>query len=77
MKKIAILLLLVWAENVFCDAVSEELQAKLNAIRTMSASFSQVVNAKKREVSRSSGTMALSRPGRFRWQTKNNLSVLI
>ena len=77
MKKIALFLLLLWAENACCDAVSEALQAKLNAIRTMSASFIQVVNAKKHEVSRSSGTMALSRPGRFRWQTKRPMEQLV
>ena len=77
MKKAALFLLLLWAQNARCDAVSDTLQAKLNAIRTMSATFSQIVKANKREVSRSSGTMALSRPGRFRWQTKNPMEQLV
>ncbi len=77
MKKTMLFLLLMWAGSAFSDAVSETLQTKLNAIRTMSASFSQVVNAKKREVSHSSGTMALSRPGRFRWQTKSPMEQLV
>ena len=77
MKKITLFLMLLWAQYAMSDAVSETLQAKLNAIRTMSASFSQVVNAQKREVSRSSGTMALSRPGLFRWQTKNPMEQLV
>ncbi|MCX7117183.1 MAG: outer membrane lipoprotein chaperone LolA [Legionellales bacterium] len=74
MKKNAVLWLMLWAPLTFSDGMSEHLQSKLNAIRTMSASFSQVVNAGKREVSRSSGTMALSRPGRFRWQTKTPMA---
>ena len=35
------------------------------------------MNAKKHEVSRSSGTMALSRPGHFRWQTKRPMEQLV
>ena len=77
MKKITLFLMLLWIQNTWCDAVSDNLQAKLSAIRTMSASFVQVVNAQKREVSRSSGTMALSRPGHFRWQTKTPMEQLV
>ena len=77
MKKFGLLLLLLWTANAQCDAVSDSLQGKLNAIRTMSASFGQVVNAKKHEVSRSSGTMALFRPGHFRWQTIRPMEQLV
>ena len=77
MKKIALLLMMVLAQTIYADGVSEALQSKLNAIRTMSASFHQVVHAKQRELSRSSGTMALSRPGRFRWQTKDPMEQLV
>jgi outer membrane lipoprotein carrier protein len=77
MKKVALFLSLVWAQAVFSDTTSEALQTKLNAIRTMNASFSQVVSAKHREISRSSGTMALARPGRFRWDTKRPMAQLV
>jgi outer membrane lipoprotein carrier protein len=77
MKKIALTFLLLWAANAFCDTASDLLQTKLNAIRTMSASFDQTVNAKKRVISRSSGTMALLRPGHFRWQTKEPMEQLV
>ena len=82
MKKIFLLkilgsTLLFMAQQAWCDEVSSVLQAKLNAIRTMNASFNQVVKAKKNEVSRSSGTMALSRPGRFRWETKHPMEQLV
>ena len=59
------------------DVISENLQKKLNAIRTMSAHFSQVVKANQRELSRSSGSMALARPGRFRWQTQHPMEQLV
>lgn len=55
----------------------ELLQNKLNAISTMTANFNQIVKAKKKEVSRSSGTMALQRPGRFRWNTAEPMQQLI
>lgn len=56
---------------------AELLQNKLNAMQSMTAHFSQVVKAKNREVSRSSGSMALQRPGRFRWETKDPMEQLI
>lgn len=77
MKKMTLLLILCCMKSAYSDGVSEDLQAKLNAIRTMSASFTQVVKAQRRQVSQSSGTMALSRPGRFRWQTVNPMEQLV
>jgi outer membrane lipoprotein carrier protein len=70
MKKNVLLVLLCWSSQIRCDSVSDALQARLNGIRTMSAAFHQVIYAKNREISRSSGTMALARPGHFRWQTE-------
>lgn len=77
MKKIFLVLLLALSNSVFSQTPGELLQTKLNAIRSMTANFNQVVKAKKREVSRSSGTMALERPGRFRWQTKSPMEQLV
>lgn len=76
-KMLATLTIFIWAGNACCDSVSDVLQNKLNSMRTMSAQFSQVVKAKKREVSRSAGSMALSRPGRFRWQTTRPMPQLV
>lgn len=76
MKKIA-LLFLFCAHTVFAETTSEALQTKLNAIKTMTASFNQVMTAKHREISRSSGTMALARPGHFRWDTKKPMAQLV
>lgn len=77
MKNCAIIILLSLSCNVFCQTSGELLQSKLNAIRSMTANFSQIVKAKQKEVSRSSGTMALERPGRFRWQTQEPMEQLI
>jgi outer membrane lipoprotein carrier protein len=77
MKKIGFFLLLLWVHDVFCDATRDHLQSKLNAIRTMSASFEQIVTAKQHVLSRSSGSMALSRPGHFRWQTNKPMTQLV
>lgn len=77
MKSFFGLLLLVVANFVYAQSAEELVQAKLNALHSMSASFKQVVNAKARVISRSSGTMALLRPGRFRWQTKAPMEQLV
>lgn len=77
MKKIALLLLLCCSNYALSQTPGEVLQNKLNAISTMTANFSQTVKAKKKAVARSSGTMALQRPGRFRWKTTEPLEQLI
>lgn len=81
MKKLTsaliISLTLALASSAFGESAGEELQAKLNAMRTLTANFKQVVKTKQRAVSSSSGTMALERPGRFRWQTKEPMQQLI
>ncbi|WP_133129620.1 outer membrane lipoprotein chaperone LolA [Legionella yabuuchiae] len=77
MRKLMLAVLLIVMQNAYCEEASAILQKKLNAIQTMSASFKQVVQAKQRELSSSSGTMALSRPGRFRWDTKEPMAQLV
>lgn len=77
MKNCAFIILFSVAFNVFGQTPAEVVQNKLNAIRSMTAQFEQVVKAKNREVSRSSGSMALDRPGRFRWQTHDPMEQLI
>lgn len=77
MKKIFLAALLSFSTSGFCQTADELLQVKLNTIRSMTASFKQVVKAKERVVSRSSGTMAMERPGRFRWQTKEPMAQLM
>jgi outer membrane lipoprotein carrier protein len=77
MKKIVFLVSLLITSSGVCQSVGEVLQAKLNAMRSLTANFTQVIQAKRREVSSTSGTMALERPGRFRWQTKDPMEQLV
>lgn len=77
MKKLFIVFMMLCGQLVFSQTPAELLQYKLNAIHSMTAVFNQVVKAKRHEVSRSSGTMALERPGRFRWQTKEPMEQLV
>lgn len=77
MKKILALFLVFSSSLALADTASNEVQAKLNAIRSMSAHFTQIVKAGTRKVSASEGTMALFRPGRFRWETKSPLEQLV
>lgn len=77
MKKILLAALLSFSASAFSQTPEELLQVKLNDIRSMTANFKQVVKAKERVVSRSSGTMALERPGLFRWQTKEPMEQLM
>jgi outer membrane lipoprotein carrier protein len=77
MKKIFFVILFAFSGGLFSQTPGELVQNKLNAIRSMTANFIQIVKAKQREVSRSSGTMALERPGRFRWQTKEPMEQLV
>lgn len=77
MKRILMIALFLIAHHAMGGSASDVLQKKLNEIGTMSANFKQRIDAKKKEVSRSSGTMALSRPGRFRWQTKQPMQQLV
>ncbi|KTC90068.1 outer membrane lipoprotein chaperone LolA [Fluoribacter dumoffii] len=77
MKKILMVLLLSISTAVFSETPDVLLQAKLNGIRSMTAVFKQSVKAKHRVVSSSSGTMALQRPGRFRWQTEQPMAQLM
>lgn len=72
-----VIALFFWGQQGMAASATERLEAKLNAVKTMTASFSEVVYAKKRALSRSSGTMALWRPGRFRWQTKSPMEQLV
>lgn len=80
MKRVIGCILLVWGVTVHGQTIktaAAALQEKLNSIHTMRADFQQIVTANKRTVSRSSGLMALSRPGRFRWQTQKPMAQTV
>lgn len=65
------------AVSAYADIPIDLVQKKLLAIRTMHAAFMQTIHAKHRVVSQSSGMMALSRPNRFRWQTKQPMAQTV
>jgi len=77
MNKVVAFVLGSFSTVVFSQTPAELVQAKLNAVHTLTANFSQVVKAKKKEVSSSSGKMALERPGRFRWETRDPMVQII
>ena len=66
---VALVTVLFTSTSVFAETNAEYLQQKLNKIRTMQASFKQIISAKNTDNSNSSGKMALSKPSHFRWQT--------
>ena len=77
MKRLMTYILVLISSTAFAESASDAVQAKLNAIHSMSANFTQTVNAGKREVANSSGMMAILRPGRFRWQTNSPMKQLV
>lgn len=76
-KKYLLLFVFFMSNLAFAENDTQALQSKLRNIKTMQASFSQVVSSKSRQISRSSGTMSLSRPGKFRWQINSPSSQLV
>ena len=67
------------AINAWAADPTTELTGLLSEFNSMTAQFSQVVySGKGKVVQRSSGTMALQRPGKFRWQVSEpNAQLLI
>lgn len=66
-----------FSASLQAEDAADLLQDKLNNLKSMKAHFKQVVRADRREVSRSSGRMALKRPGKFRWDTKQPMAQLV
>lgn len=57
---------------------ANDLSQFLNSIRTMHANFSQLsIDRKGKALQRTSGQMALERPGKFRWDIKKPMPQLI
>lgn len=77
MKKIMMWALVLFSVCAIATPAEESLKQHLNAIHTMKAQFSQQVSASGRTVSSSSGHMALSRPGKFLWQTDKPMRQVV
>ena len=69
---------MLWlAGTASAEDVGGQLESRLNAAKTLKAQFTQVVRADRREISRSKGTMALQRPGKFRWSVAAPMEQLV
>lgn len=71
MKIFLYILSIIISLNTYAINAEEQLKKELNAIKTMTANFYQVVTSKDKDVSKSRGKMALLRPGKFLWKTTN------
>ncbi len=65
-----VLFSVIFVGAAFARTPTQILQQQLSRFQTMTANFTQVVMSSDGvELQKSTGTMAISRPGRFRWQT--------
>lgn len=78
MKKLSIFLTACFfVVTAFADP-SADLNQLLTNIRSMQANFSQTITGKaNRVIQESSGSMALQRPGQFRWEVRKPIAQLI
>jgi len=76
-KLIGVLLLLSVSLSLVAHPL-HQLRARLDSINTMSASFKQQIRDGQGQVLQDSvGTMAIARPGKYRWQTTTPMRQLI
>ena len=70
LKYIVFLLSIIFVATAFAKSPAQILQQQLSRFQTMTANFTQVVvSSDGVELQKSTGTMAISRPGKFRWET--------
>lgn len=72
-------LLFLFANQAGAVDASDELSSLLSDFQSLSANFDQTIyNAKHQPIQKSEGSMALSRPSKFRWEIKDpNPQMLI
>ncbi len=69
MKLLSLLFFMLFSISIFATP-SEDLIKELNSLNTMQAKFTQTTTTEKsKENQVASGTMALQKPGKFRWET--------
>ncbi|MDR3492895.1 MAG: outer membrane lipoprotein chaperone LolA [Gammaproteobacteria bacterium] len=69
---------LLFSSVIYAESAADTLTTLLLNINTMQASFSQVVKDKSaKSLQQSQGTIALQRPGKFRWDVKKPNPQLI
>lgn len=67
--KYSFLGLVLFCAPIYAQTNDIYLQKKLSKIKTMQASFLQIIKAKNAEPIKSSGSMALAKPNHFFWKT--------
>lgn len=82
MRSIKIFSLILFALGMFCQGVAtandtQQLQQTLANMSSFKANFNQVVRHKTKIIQRSQGSLALWRPGRFRWDSTKPIQQLI
>ncbi|MBY0447013.1 MAG: outer membrane lipoprotein chaperone LolA [Burkholderiales bacterium] len=77
MRKLALMILVaVTSQTTWADAVSD-LKNYLNSTQSLQANFKQTVTSQQGKVQQSSGTLAIQRPGLFRWIYQKPFEQLI
>lgn len=77
MRKLALMILVaVTSQTTWADAVSD-LKNYLNSTQSLQANFKQTVTSQQGKVQQSSGTLAIQRPGLFRWVYQKPFEQLI
>src|SRR5690242_3768866 len=77
-KSLLVAAVFLFTTPAFCDDSSAKLNELLSNFQAMSADFYQKAMIKKGTGKTSSGTMAIKRPGMFRWEiTRPNRQLII
>lgn len=76
---ILVTLIFIFTNTTFAaDNAPQQLSTLLSNFQAMTANFSQTIfDAKNKPLQNSTGNMALSRPGKFRWEVKQPPQLLI
>lgn len=78
MKKIIVTLIFLLTSNVYAQSAAQMLQQQLSGFQNMTAGFTQTVITEENTIlQKTSGNMALDRPGKFRWETATGIKQLI
>lgn len=78
LKRLFLLLFITISATAYAQTPSDQLLSLLTNLQTMQANFSQTITDNHDTVlQQTSGTMALQRPGLFRWDTNNPTHQLV
>lgn len=75
---VTVFFLMLFTVSVYAESASVELKNLLNNVKTMQASFTQIIyDNHGKAVNTSKGSMSMERPGKFRWQVTKPIPQLI